>query len=182
MASSHVGFGRYLHLVRSAHVLLLAPTWIAVNASIGLWFSQSLFQFSKADPKFPEQQLMRGFDANQITIAAIVDRDRLRRRAALLGQPVQEPAADHDHPVRHRRRGGPGRRPAWSSTTPAGWPIVVPLAAAAARRRRAVRAGRRDAGGARAAGRHLGALPGRPRRDHGPLLGVPRDRPDQRAA
>ena len=29
---------------------LLAPTWIAVNASIGLWFSQSLFQFSQAEP------------------------------------------------------------------------------------------------------------------------------------
>ena len=72
VASPHVGFGRYVQLIRSAHVLLLAPTWIAVNASIGLWFSQSLFQFSKADPKFPEQELMRGFDANQITVVAIV--------------------------------------------------------------------------------------------------------------
>ena len=72
VASAHVGLRRYVHLVRSAHVLLLAPTWIAVNASIGLWFSQSLFQFSKRNPKFPEQQLMRGFDANQITVAAIV--------------------------------------------------------------------------------------------------------------
>lgn len=68
---SHVGIGRYFELVRSSHVLLLAPTWIAVNASIGLWFSQSLFQFSKANPDFPEQTLMRGFDANQITLAAI---------------------------------------------------------------------------------------------------------------
>jgi len=72
VAAPHVGYRRYLHLIRSAHVLLLAPTWIAVNASIGLWFSQSLFQFSKADPKFPDQQLMRGFNANQITIAAIL--------------------------------------------------------------------------------------------------------------
>jgi MFS family permease len=72
VASPHVGFGRYLQLVRSAHVLLLAPTWIAVNASIGLWFSQSLFQFSQSNPKFPEQTLMRGYNANQITIAAIL--------------------------------------------------------------------------------------------------------------
>jgi Major Facilitator Superfamily. len=72
VASTHVGFGRYLQLVRSAHVLLLAPTWIAVNASIGLWFSQSLFQFSRANPNFPEQMLMRGYNANQITIAAIL--------------------------------------------------------------------------------------------------------------
>jgi MFS family permease len=50
---------------------LLAPTWIALNASIGLWFSQSLFQFSQANPEFPDQVLMRGFDTTQITLAAI---------------------------------------------------------------------------------------------------------------
>jgi MFS family permease len=72
VASPHVGFDRYLQLIRSSHVLLLAPTWVAVNASIGLWFSQSLFQFSQPNPKFPDQRLMAGFDANQITIAAIV--------------------------------------------------------------------------------------------------------------
>ncbi len=72
VASDHVGFARYLALVRSSHVLLLAPTWVAVNASIGLWFSQSLFQFSEANPKFPDQALMAGYNANQITMAAIV--------------------------------------------------------------------------------------------------------------
>jgi MFS family permease len=72
VVSEHVGIDRYLQLVRSSHVLVLAPTWVAVNASIGLWFSQSLFQFSKPNPKFPDQRLMAGFDANQITIAAIV--------------------------------------------------------------------------------------------------------------
>jgi MFS family permease len=71
VASPHVGINRYLALIRSSHVLVLAPTWIAVNASIGLWFSQSLFQFSKANPNFPDQRLMAGYDANQITIAAI---------------------------------------------------------------------------------------------------------------
>ena len=68
----HVGFGRYLDLIRSSHVWLLAPTWIAVNASIGLWFSQSIFQFAKANPDFPEQVLMRGFSAIQISGAAVV--------------------------------------------------------------------------------------------------------------
>jgi MFS family permease len=72
VASPHTGFARYAALIRSTHVLLLAPTWIAVNASIGLWFSQSLFQFSQANPKFPNQVLMSGYDANQITVAAIV--------------------------------------------------------------------------------------------------------------
>jgi MFS family permease len=71
VASPHVGINRYVALIRSSHVLVLAPTWIAVNASIGLWFSQSLFQFSKANPNFPDQRLMAGYDANQITIAAI---------------------------------------------------------------------------------------------------------------
>ena len=68
----HVGFGRYLDLIRSSHVWVLAPTWIAVNASIGLWFSQSIFQFAKANPRFPEQVLMRGFGPFQISAAAVV--------------------------------------------------------------------------------------------------------------
>jgi MFS family permease len=67
----HVGFRRYLELTRSAHVWLLAPTWIAVNASIGLWFSQSIFQFAKEDPRFPDQALMRGFSAVQISATAV---------------------------------------------------------------------------------------------------------------
>src|SRR5688500_3884357 len=68
----HVGFGRYLELLRSSHVWLLAPTWIAVNASIGLWFSQSIFQFAQANPAFPDQSLMRGFAPWQISAAALV--------------------------------------------------------------------------------------------------------------
>jgi Arabinose efflux permease len=71
VAATHVGYRRYLTLVRSSHVLLLAPTWIAVNATLGLWLSQSLFQFARANPDFPDQALMRGFSANQITLAAI---------------------------------------------------------------------------------------------------------------
>ncbi|MBI2763398.1 MAG: MFS transporter [Chloroflexi bacterium] len=70
--SSQTGFQRYLALVRHSHVLLLAPTWIAVNASIGLWFSQSLFQFSKENTAFPDQWLLQGFSAVQITLAAIL--------------------------------------------------------------------------------------------------------------
>jgi MFS family permease len=64
--------GRYVTLLRSSHVWLLAPTWIAVNASIGLWFSQAIFQFSKANPEFPDQLLMRGYQPMQISLAAVV--------------------------------------------------------------------------------------------------------------
>ena len=71
VAAPHVGYRRYATLIRSSHVLLLAPTWIAINASIGLWFSQSIFQFAKANPDFPDQVLMGGFTADEITLAAI---------------------------------------------------------------------------------------------------------------
>lgn len=72
LKAPHVGFGRYAELLRTSHVWLLAPTWIAVNASIGLWFSQSIFQFAKANPDFPEQILMQGFSPVQISVAALV--------------------------------------------------------------------------------------------------------------
>jgi len=71
VARPHTPLKRYLELVTHSHVWLLAPTWIAVNAAIGLWFSQSLFQFQKADPRFPDQWLLQGFTANQITIGAL---------------------------------------------------------------------------------------------------------------
>jgi MFS family permease len=71
-ATPHVGFERYAELLRTSHVWLLAPTWIAVNASIGLWFSQSIFQFAKANPDFPTQRLMRGFSPVEISATAVV--------------------------------------------------------------------------------------------------------------
>jgi MFS family permease len=69
---TRMDLARYLTLLRSSHVWLLAPTWIAVNASIGLWFSQALFTFSRANPRFPDQLLMRGFSGVQISLAAVV--------------------------------------------------------------------------------------------------------------
>jgi len=72
VAGEHVHVGRYLQLIRTSHIWLLAPTWIAVNAAIGVWLSQSVFQLAKGDPRFPDQALMVGFTANQITIGAIV--------------------------------------------------------------------------------------------------------------
>jgi predicted MFS family arabinose efflux permease len=70
--AEHIGLRRYVELTRSAHVWVLAPTWIAVNASIGLWFSQSIFQFARANPRFPDQALMQGFTAIQISSAAVL--------------------------------------------------------------------------------------------------------------
>jgi MFS family permease len=70
--SDRSGWQRYRSIITNEYVLLLAPTWIAVNASIGIWFSQSLFQFSKADPRFPDQFMLQGFSPIQISIAAVV--------------------------------------------------------------------------------------------------------------
>jgi MFS family permease len=72
VAGEHVRIGRYVELLRTSHIWLLAPTWIAINAAIGVWLSQSLFQLAKGDSRFPDQALMVGFTVNQITIAAIV--------------------------------------------------------------------------------------------------------------
>lgn len=70
--SGRMDLSRYAVLLRTSHVWLLAPTWIAVNASIGVWFSQSIFQFSRADPRFPDQFLLRGFSPVEISLAAVV--------------------------------------------------------------------------------------------------------------
>jgi MFS family permease len=71
-AGSRMNLSRYRSLLSTSHVWLLAPTWIAVNASIGVWFSQTIFQFSKADPNFPDQYLHKGFLPWQISLGAVV--------------------------------------------------------------------------------------------------------------
>ncbi len=72
VAREHTSLRRYIQLVGHSHIWLLAPTWIAVNAAIGLWFSQSLYQFSKPDSPFRDTQwLLQGFDFIEVTIGAI---------------------------------------------------------------------------------------------------------------
>ena len=70
--TSKMDLSRYRSLLRTSNVWLLAPTWIAVNASIGVWFSQSIFQFSAPNPNFPDQVLHQGFTPLQISLAAVV--------------------------------------------------------------------------------------------------------------
>jgi MFS family permease len=70
--ASTMDLARYRTLLRNPYIWLLAPTWIAVNASIGLWFSQSLFQFSQPNPAFPDQFLHRGFSPLEISLTAVV--------------------------------------------------------------------------------------------------------------
>ncbi len=77
------GWARYLNLVRQSHVWLLAPTWIAVNAAIGLYASQSLYALVRTpNPIFNDceqpdhwyscQLLAGGFDSLQVTGGLVV--------------------------------------------------------------------------------------------------------------
>jgi DHA1 family multidrug resistance protein-like MFS transporter len=63
------GLRRYARILRSRQIWLLAPTWIAINATLGLFTSASLFQLVKEpDPKFHGQQLMGGFEPWQVSL------------------------------------------------------------------------------------------------------------------
>ncbi len=67
------GLRRYVRILRGSHVWLLAPTWIAINATLGLYTSQTLFQLVRdPDPAFSAQQLMGGFDPAQVSVALAI--------------------------------------------------------------------------------------------------------------
>ncbi len=55
------GLRRYARLLKSSHIWLLAPTWIAVNAAIGVYSGQGLFNLVRQpNPKFADQLLAGG--------------------------------------------------------------------------------------------------------------------------
>jgi MFS family permease len=67
--SRGIDLRRYRVVLASASVWLLAPTWIAVNAFIGAWMSQSIFQLvQEPSPGFEDQLLMGGFSPTQVSI------------------------------------------------------------------------------------------------------------------
>lgn len=60
---------RYAGLMRNRQVWLLAPTWIALNAVLGAWTTQSVFQLVRApSDQFAGQMLMGGFSPVQVSI------------------------------------------------------------------------------------------------------------------
>ena len=66
------GVARYWRLIKTSHVWLLAPTWIAVNAALGLYATQSLFALVRTpDPRFSDQLLAGGIDPLQITAGLV---------------------------------------------------------------------------------------------------------------
>jgi MFS family permease len=67
------GLRRYGRILRGSHVWLLAPTWIAINATLGLYTSQTLFQLVRnPDPAFSGQQLMGGFGPLQVSVGLAI--------------------------------------------------------------------------------------------------------------
>lgn len=69
LKAAHYGWRRYVQLLTASHVWLLAPTWIAINAALGLWTGQTIFQLIREpDPNFANQMLMGRFVGAQITL------------------------------------------------------------------------------------------------------------------
>ena len=72
-ASRTTDLGHYWKILTGTHVWLLAPTWIAINAVLGLYTTQTLFQMVRArDPRFPGQLLMGGIDSVQVSIGLAI--------------------------------------------------------------------------------------------------------------
>jgi MFS family permease len=72
-AGGGLDFSRYRRILGQTHVWLLAPTWIAINAVLGLFTTQTIFQLVRQpDPRFRDQLLMGGFEPLQISIGLAV--------------------------------------------------------------------------------------------------------------
>ena len=66
------GISRYIRLLRRSHIWLLAPTWIAVNAAIGVYSGQGLFNLIRIkDPRFVDQILAGGMSGLEITVGLL---------------------------------------------------------------------------------------------------------------
>ncbi|HEX6140224.1 MAG TPA: MFS transporter [Candidatus Limnocylindria bacterium] len=70
MRAQRFNLRRYLALMRAPQVWLLAPTWIALNAVLGAWTTQSVFQLVREKPadEFADQMLMGGFRPVEVSI------------------------------------------------------------------------------------------------------------------
>jgi len=60
---------RYREALVGSHVMLLAPTWIALNAVIGSWSSVSIFQLmSEPNASFGDQVLNGGLSGTELSV------------------------------------------------------------------------------------------------------------------
>jgi MFS family permease len=63
---------RYRRILGRSRVWLLAPTWIALNAALGLYTSQTLFQLVREpDPRFGDQSLVGGLEPLAVSAAFV---------------------------------------------------------------------------------------------------------------
>jgi MFS family permease len=70
--TSESGFRRYGRLLRTSHIWLLAPTWIAVNAAIGVYSGQGLFNLVREpNPKFSDQLLAGGLGSIELFVGML---------------------------------------------------------------------------------------------------------------
>jgi MFS family permease len=72
---SRIDFSRYRRILGQSHVWLIAPTWVAINAVLGLFTTQTIFQLvqrDQPDPRFTDQLLMGGFEPVQISAGLVV--------------------------------------------------------------------------------------------------------------
>ncbi len=70
-----IDLARYRRILSGSHVWLLAPTWIAVNAVLGLYTTQTVFNLvrpARTITSFPDQLLMGRFDPLQISLGIAV--------------------------------------------------------------------------------------------------------------
>ena len=67
------GWRRRAAVIRQSGVLALAPTWIAINAALGVWMSQSIFALvGKPNAAFADQLLMGGFGPVEVSVAIAI--------------------------------------------------------------------------------------------------------------
>jgi predicted MFS family arabinose efflux permease len=66
-------WARYRRILARPRIWLLAPTWIALNAALGLYTSQTLFQLIRTpDPRFVNQALVGGLSPLSVTLAFVL--------------------------------------------------------------------------------------------------------------
>ncbi|HEY8772256.1 MAG TPA: MFS transporter [Candidatus Limnocylindria bacterium] len=72
-AADRYSWASYREALSGSRVLLLAPTWIALNAVIGSWSSVSIFQLvSEPNPRFSDQVMNGGLSGTQLSIGVTV--------------------------------------------------------------------------------------------------------------
>ena len=177
-AAPEYGWRRYARLLRTSHVWLLAPTWIAINAALGVYAGQGLFNLVRTpNPDFADQLLAGGLEGWQISIGLVAagivffagliywgNRFKTTRRTTIIFYGILGGALLVVGGVVFNHSGGLDQ------------PFRIPFVLLAGVGLFVL--GRRHARRAWLAGRHVGGLPRRPRRGDGSVQRVPRPRPD----